>query len=376
MPNLRVALVGSGGITAHYLDVYRALDWVRVVVCMDAQKTVADSAADFLSQDEKTKPLATTDFASALADDVDVVVINTPNHLHHAQAIPALEAGKHVLLQKPIAPTVKEAEEIAAAARNARGLAGLYMSYFDQPLLHDLKAMKAAGFFGDVNHYYAKLMHRWGMLWSTRSLEGQGTWRESTSQTGGGCFVQLAVHFTHILEWISDERIVRATAVTRNLRCPGTEGEDIASAILEFESGALATLDMAWNSYGEQLSIHGTGGSAEYINNRLLVLESRDTPFKGRVVDYTPSTAARFPEIQGTEQTTELSPPAMSDYNNPLNQHRIFLEAVRDGKQPFVPMHTGLDDLRIVAAVYESARRGCTVPVQHATTAVVTKSSN
>lgn len=365
MSKLRVALVGSGGITGHYLSVYRELDWVQVVACVDANITAAEAAADFLSQGtEATKPLATSNFAAALGEQVDVVVINTPNHVHHAQAIPALEAGKHVLLQKPVAPTVREAEEIANAARRSKGLSGLYMSYLDQPLLHDLKEMKAAGFFGAVSHYYARLMHRWGMLWSQRAIAGERTWRESTAQTGGGCFIQLAVHFIHILEWISDERVVRATAVTKNLHCPGMEGEDIAAAILEFKSGALATLDMAWNCYGEQLSIHGTSGSAEYINNRVLILESKAASFKGRVVDYTLSTAARFPEIQGAEQTTEVAPPLMSDFNNPLNQHRVFLEAVRDGAEPFVSIASGVEDLRVVAAVYESARRGCAVAVE------------
>lgn len=362
---LRVALVGSGGITAHYLNVYRELDWVEVVVCMDAQAAAAESAAESLAQGQNSKkPLATTDYAAVLDEQVDVVVINTPNHLHHAQAIPAIEAGKHVLLQKPLAPTLREAQAIAAAAESSNKLCGLYMSYFDQPLLHDLKEMYGAGFFGEVNHFYARLMHRWGMLWSKRALDGEQTWRGSAAQTGGGCFIQLAVHFIHILQWISDSPVVRARSLTRNLRLPGLEGEDIAVAILEFESGALATLDMAWNSYGEQLSIHGTEGSAEYINNRLVILESRTKAFKGRVVNYEPSPAARFPEVQGTEQTTEVLPPAMGDCANPLNQHRMFLEAVRDRLQPFVSLASGVDDLRVVAAVYESARRGETVAVE------------
>jgi UDP-N-acetyl-2-amino-2-deoxyglucuronate dehydrogenase len=362
---LRVALVGSGGITAHYLDVYRELDWIEVVVCMDAQAAAAESAAQYLAQGREAKgPLATTDYAMVLGEQVDVVVINTPNHLHHAQAIPAIEAGKHVLLQKPLAPTVREAQEIADAAQSSEALCGLYMSYFDQPLLHDLKEMYGAGFFGEVSHFYARLMHRWGLLWSKRALAGERTWRDSARQTGGGCLIQLAVHFIHILQWVSGARVVRVRGLTGNLRSPGMEGEDIAAAILEFDTGALATLDMAWNSYGEQFSIHGTQGSAEYINNRVVILESRMNRFKGRVLNYEPSEAARFPEIQGAEQTTEVRPPAMGDYTNPLNQHRMFLEAVRDRSQPFVSIASGVDDLRIVAAVYESARRGEAVAIE------------
>jgi len=365
MGKLRVAYVGCGGVAGEYLSVYRDLDWVRVVACVDTQPDAAEAAAAQLYE-RGDRPVVTPDYAAALAGDVDVVVINTPNHLHYAQAIAALEAGKHVLLQKPVAPTAPEAEEISRAAARARGLSGLYMSYFDQPLLHDLKDMIAGGWFGRVGHYYARLMHRWGHVWSVRAHNGRGSWRESAAQTGGGCFVQLAVHYIHLLEWMSGERFVRATAVARNLCSPRIEGEDLAAALLEFESGAVATLDMAWSFHGEQLSIHGTQGSAEYINNRALILESKAEPFKGRVVNYT---AAPPPAsvLSGTEQTAEVIPPDKGDHTNPLNQHRAFLEAVRDGAAPFVPISSGVRDLRVVAAVYESARRGCAVTIERET---------
>jgi predicted dehydrogenase len=359
-----VAFVGCGGVAAHYLSIYRALDWVQVVACIDVQPAVAASAAQFLSQgNESASPLVTTDYAAALTDEVEVVVINTPNHLHHQQAIAALEADKHVLLQKPVAPTVTEAEEIARAAARAKGASGLYMSYFDQPLMHDLKEMIAAGWFGKVGHFYARLMHRGGLIRSQQALGGQRTWRESAAQTGGGCFIQLAVHYIHLMEWMNDDRVVRATAVAKNQHCPGLEGEDIASAILEFESGVLATLDMGWSVYGEQFSVHGTEGSAEYLNNHLLLLESRAHSFHGRVVNYD-AAAVDLPWGQnGAEAACEIVPPAMGDVTNPHNQHRAFLEAVRDGARPFVSIASGVDDLRVVAAVYESARSGCTVAV-------------
>lgn len=361
---LRVALVGCGGVAAHYLNVYRHLDWARVVVCVDTQLAAAESAASVLHRDNTPSPRFTPDFAAALAGDVDVVVINTPNHLHHAQALAAFEHGKHVLLQKPVAPTVAEAEAIAEAAARSGKLSGLYMSYLDYPLLHDFKEMIAAGWFGSVGHFYARLMHRGGREWSAQALKGERTWRDSTAQTGGGCFVQLAVHYIHLLEWMSNERIVRVSASTRNLHCPGIEGEDLAASILEFESGALATLEMGWSFFGEQLSVDGTEGSAVYLNNHFLLLESKAHSFQGCVVNYTASEAVTLPWAQkGMEQITEVTPPAMGDYTNPLNQHRAFLEAVRDGAAPYVSIASGVDDLRVVAAVYESARTGRAVTV-------------
>lgn len=365
MREIRAAFVGCGKVAGEYLSVYRDLDWVRVVACIDTQPAAAEAAVELLGQGNGAeRPAVTADFTAALSDEVDVVVINTPNHLHHAQAIAALEAGKHVLLQKPVAPTLAECEEISRAAKRASGVSGLYMSYFDQPLLRDFKDMIAAGWFGNVGHYYARLMHRWGYVRSRESDNGERTWRESAAQTGGGCFVQLAVHYIHLLEWLSNAPIVRATAVVKNLYSPRIEGDDLATALLEFESGAVATLDMAWSFHGEQFSIHGTEGSAEYINNHTLILESKTKSFSGRVVNYlapgTDSVPQRF------EQTTEVIPPDKGDHTNPLNQHRVFLEAVRDGRRPFVSISSGVDDMRVVAAVYESARRRCAVVVERA----------
>ena len=76
-------------------------------------------------------------------------------------------------------------------------------------------------------------------------------------------------------------KVTRVMAMAKNQQCPGIEGEDMACAILEFSNGALATLDMAWNTAGEQLSIHGTRGTAEYIGNQTLLLDSAVGEFHG-----------------------------------------------------------------------------------------------
>src|SRR5262249_41661306 len=129
-------------------------------------------------------------------------------------------------------------------------------------------------------------MHKGGMIASAEALKGRRSWRTSTQDTGGGCFIQLAVHYIHIFQWISNSRFVRATAVVHNLESLGVEGEDIACAVLEAEKGALATLDMAWCTNGEQLAIHGTHGRIEYRNNQWLFMSSNHGAYKGRVINY------------------------------------------------------------------------------------------
>ena len=351
MKNLSIAFVGCGGISDHYLQVYRDLEWVEMTVCMDVNLDRAVHAVAQLG--EKSSARATTNFADVLSDDVDVVVINSPNHLHCEQAVAALAANKHVLVQKPLAATLADAQAIADAAELAkqRGvISGLYMSYFDQPLMHDLKAKIDAGYFGDIAHLYARLMHRGGLSLSKEILSGQKNWRGSIAQTGGGAFIQLAVHYVHLFGWMMDSEVVRVMAMTKNLHCPGIEGEDLACAILEFSNGALATLDMAWNTAGEQLSLHGTLGTAEYIGNKTLLLNS--------IAQNSQMEKTAAPGTAAQQEISEIIAPALGDSSNPFNQHRMFLEAVRDGLEPFVSIASGANDLHVVQAVYESSKSG------------------
>ena len=354
---LNVSFVGCGGMAAHYLNVYRDLDWVRVVSCIDVNPESARRAAAAVNA-----PIATADYAAALADAVDAVVISTPNAAHRSQAVAAIEAGKHVLLQKPVAASLEDAEAIARAAESSSRTVGLYMSYFDQPLIHDLRDMVAQGWLGDVVHCYARLMHKGGMMWSEEALRGNRTWRGSIEETGGGCFIQLAVHYIHIFEWIGGARVVRAAGFTRNLHSPGIEGEDLACAVFEMNSGAMATIDAAWCADGEELAVHGTLGRFHYRGNVLAVASSAG-PFQGRVVRYDGGLTQAFGGPQGEERQLQITPPAFGDISNPLNQHRAFLEAARDGRPAPVSIASGVHDMRVVAALYESARTGRAVEV-------------
>ena len=350
---INVSFVGCGGMAAHYLGVYRDLDWVRVVNCIDAVPAAAQKAAETIPG-----AAASNDFSAAMTDEIDAVIISSPNHFHRPQAVAAIQAGKHVLLQKPAAPTLADAEAIAEAAERSTHTVGLYMSYFDQPLIHDLRDMVTQGWLGNIVHCYARLMHTGGIMWSDEALAGNPNWRGSVAQTGGGCFIQLAVHYVHIFEWATGARVVRASGFVRNLHCPGIEGEDLAVGVFELDTGAMLTIDTAWCTNGEELSVHGTKGRFTYRDNKLALCSNLGA-FHGRVAQYTGGLAAQvFGGPWGEEQQMLVTPPGFADIHNPLNQHLQFLEAVRDGRPAPVPISSGVRDLRVVAALYESARSG------------------
>src|SRR5689334_6910334 len=101
---LRVALIGCGGMAKRYRRVYTQLDGVQWIAAVDPNPEVLAACRD------EGAVRCSSDLSDALAGDIDAVVISTPNHLHAEQAVAALQAGKHVLLQKPIANTVQAAD--------------------------------------------------------------------------------------------------------------------------------------------------------------------------------------------------------------------------------------------------------------------------
>lgn len=361
LERLNIAIVGCGGMAQQYLNVYRDLGWVHVRACIDTNADSARYAAKILQAD-----IVTDEFTAALSPETDAVIINTPNHFHREQAISAMEADKHILLQKPVANSLGDAEAIAEVADSSDVISGLYMSYFDQPLIHDLRDLLMQGAIGEPVQFYARLMHKGGLMLSAQALSGRRSWRASAEETGGGCFIQLAVHYIHLFRWLSGSNIARGIALAKNLHSPGIDGEDLASAIFELESGAFVTVDTAWCTSGEELAIHGTLGRVQYRNNCWFSMASSRGPYRGRVVDYPGGLEESFDGVHGIEHHMKIIPPSYGDAGNPYNQQRVFLEAVRNGRPAFCSIASGVQDLRSVHAAYESAKWGHTVTIRAA----------
>lgn len=360
---LRCAIIGCGEISFCYLPVYRDLPWVEVTHCVDIIQSRAEEASQLVSQKQARPAEVISNYMVAVESDADIVIINTPNHLHVEHAIAALNASKHVLLQKPVAPSYEDSLTLLRVAnvQRQRGiLAGMYMSYLEQPAIQEIISMARTGIFGEITQLHGRLMHAGGLRWSQESITQRNTdqtlWRSSIQQTGGGAFIQLAVHYIRLFRSISKERIVAVKGYAGNLHCPGLEGEDTASAIFHFESGACATVDLSWCSPGEELSVHGTEGSAVFLNNSCMTLHAQKD-WRGDHIQYK----------GGGSKTFTFKIVDMGDAESPFNQHRRFMRAVIDGREPDVPLSAGVEDMAVVSAFYESVRTGQTakVPLEH-----------
>lgn len=339
MKALKVVLVGCGGFARNYLPVYRDLPGVECVLCLDADHAAAQSMQEILGA-----AYADDRFEAAVEAEADFAVISTPNHLHVPQATALLRSGKHVLLQKPMAPTLAEARGLLDLCRSLPEVQlGMYMSMLDFGFWWNLReAIRNQAILGDITQVSMRLGHTGGLIWSGVK---NPLWRFSREKTGGGAFIMLGVHYLHFIRWLLGLRVTRVCAQAENLHCPVIEGEDICQIQGELETGALLQLSVAWNSQGEHLALYGTKGSVVYLDNELLRVHGA-APWSIEGIEYsTPGVWQNFP----------LTPPRLDDAANPFNQHAQFVRALRENQPVSVPEAEGLADMLVADAVYRSA---------------------
>jgi UDP-N-acetylglucosamine 3-dehydrogenase len=264
-----------------------------------------------------------------LRDDVDAVVVATPNVLHRDVAVAAAAAGKHVLVDKPMACTVAEADEmIAAAAASGIVLVPFQNARFVAPFAaaHDVVA---EGRLGDVTGLRAAFGHAGPHTWAP-----QATWFYEPSQAGGGCLIDLGVHIIDVIRHVAADDIVEVAAA---LNGPAGGVEVDAQLLVRLGGGAIGSVHASWSSRpgpDQQLTVVGTRGT--------LHLDTR--------------TSLTFLPVDGERERVPLP----ETTGSPLEE---LLAAIRGERVPTVTADDGRAAVSVVEAAYRAAADGCTMAV-------------
>ncbi|MGP5054958.1 Gfo/Idh/MocA family protein [Brachybacterium paraconglomeratum] len=245
----------------------------RVIVGRDEQ-AVAE-AARRLDWEEHA-----TDWREAITrDDVDIVDICTPGFLHAEIAIAALEAGKHVLCEKPLANDPAEAERMVEAARAARErgqVAALGHTYRRVPALAHARDLVAAGRLGEIRQIRASYLQDWLV-----DSEAGMTWRLREETAGSGALGDIGSHAIDQIQYVTGQQVtaVRGRLATMVPERPGPDGpepvtvDDAAWATLELDGGAIASLEASRMATGAKnelaLEVYGTRGALRFDLERL-----------------------------------------------------------------------------------------------------------
>lgn len=324
------AMVGTG---AHLRDrmapaARRARDTRLVAVCSRQLARAQEYAREFGFE------TAYDDLSAALDDDrVDVVYLATPNHLHATQVIEAARAGKHVLVEKPMALTANDAEAMVEACREADVRLGVGFHMRHHPAHVEARRLVREGYLGDL----IMLDVQW-----VRMNEAREGWWQDPKQVGAYVTMARGVHLMDLLGFLTGEQPVEAVALTDGQRADRPLEETII-ATLRFPGDRFGRLTASrlFPDAENLLSMYGTGG-------RLQTVGTVGIDPHGSLTLFT------------SPETRSVTYAGQDLYQAEIE---AFNEAVKERSDPAASGVDGLNVVRITEALLQSARTGRAVAI-------------
>ncbi|HWL38677.1 MAG TPA: Gfo/Idh/MocA family oxidoreductase [Gemmatimonadaceae bacterium] len=335
----RVALSGCGRISKNHFDAIARIDGLELVAVCDADPVRAATAG------AEQKVPHFTSYEKMLAETrADVVTIATPSGLHPAQGILAARAGKHVVMEKPMAISLTGADQLVQACDKA----GVHLFVVKQnrlnPPVQLLKRAVDRGRFGRI--YLASCTVHWAR---PQEYYDQAPWR-GTWEFDGGAFMNQASHYVDLIQWLMGpvESVMAKTAtLARRI-----ETEDSGIAILKFRSGALGTIEVTMLAYPRNLegsiTLLGEKGSAKIGGTAVNKIEHWE-----------------FAEHDDDDKLVELAdtnPPNVYGLGHE-GYYRNVLSVLRGEAKPDTDGRAGRKSLELILGIYESAKTGREVPL-------------
>ncbi len=345
MEKLKVGFIGSGAIAqGQHMPAFAKLDNVEIAAVCDANEDSAKEAAKKFNV-----PHVFTDYKSMLKlNGLDVIDICTPNYLHKQPAIDALESGRHVIVEKPIAMNAVEGAEMVEAAKKAGKKLCVIQNMRFVASSQCLKRFVDAGDMGEM--YFAKVT-----AIRRRGIPGWGVFTQKDKQ-GGGPLIDIGVHMLDLCLWLMGHPKPISASGQCYTKFGTREGlvglfgqwdpkiftvEDFAVGFVRFENGATLVLESSFaaNIERDVMSVQILGTEGGFESNPLRIYrEERKT-----LVDLTP---VFLPNVNGHEA-----------------EIRQFVDAIVNDTEVPVPGEQALMTTKILDAIYQSSEVGREVEI-------------
>ncbi len=335
-------IVGTGMIAQFHAKAIQAMTNGRVVGCFNQN---VEKAKAFAAEYD-CKAYSTLD--ELLADkDVAIVTICTPSGAHRDPAISAANAGKHVVVEKPLEITLQRCDDIInACEKKGVQLCTIFPSRFSAANIA-LKEAIEAGRFGRLT-----LGDTYVKWWRTQEYYDGGGWRGTWVLDGGGAFMNQAIHNVDLLCWLMGE-VAEVAGFTGTLAHERIEVEDVGVACLKFANGAIGVMEAttaAWPGLLKKTEIHGSKGT---------VVVEQDSVLRWEFAEEKPEDAEIRSRLGANSASSggASDPKAISFVGHQM-QLEDFVEAISTGRQPRVDGAEGRKSVEIILALYEAAKTG------------------
>lgn len=332
MSPLKVGVIGCGSIAKYrHLPEYAANKHVEIVaVCDIVEERVGEFAKEYNVK-------AYTNYEELLADgSIDVISVCLPNNLHAPVSIAASNAGKHVLVEKPMATSREEAEAMieAAAKSNKKLMVGQNQRFV--PAHEKAKDIIASGEIGKIYSFRTAFGHGGPEGWS---VDGRDSWFFNKEDAFIGAMGDLGVHKTDLMRYILGEEFVEVAGFVETNAKEDTDIDDNAVCVLKSESGIIGTLAASW-------AYNATQDNSTVIYGEKAILRLEDDPDYSLIINYTNGEVVKY----------ELGAIQTNDEGGQHNSHVIdqFVSAIVNDTEVPVSGEEGMKSLDIVLAALAS----------------------
>jgi UDP-N-acetyl-2-amino-2-deoxyglucuronate dehydrogenase len=343
------AIVGCGMIARFHARALAEIPDARLVALVSRREVNARAMATELGLD----CTVSTDLNAVLArPDVQALIVTTPSGAHLEPALAAAQAGKHVVVEKPLEITTARCDQIIDACdRHGVKLCTIFPSRFGDAN-RTLKAAIDAGRFGRLT--LGETTCKW---WRSQSYYDEGGWKGTKALDGGGALMNQAIHNVDLLLWMMGD-VTHISGFTATLAHERIEVEDTAVACLRFANGALGVIEAATSvhpGWPKTIAIHGDHGT---------VVIEQDDVLRWELAPETPEDRAlkeRF--AQKTGASGGSSNPAAISHVGHARQLADFVRAIQTNTSPLVDGREGRKAVQVIEAIYQSATTGRTVTI-------------
>ena len=343
MKKLRFMLIGCGRISKNHVIAAKAnQDIMELSVVCDPVKERAEKDADLCLEECGYRPLVYTDYKEALKEQpVDCCAIATESGYHAEIALFCMEQGKHVLIEKPMALSTRDAEKLIDVSKKQGVTLGVcHQNRFNAPIQQLRKALDD-GRFGKLVNGTARI------LWNrTMPYYQQAPWRGTWAQDGGTLMNQC-IHDIDLLQWSLGGEPDTVMAMTGNF-LRDIEAEDFGAILIRFKNGAIGIVEGTACVYPknleETLSVFGATGAVV---------------IGGLAVNRVETWNFEQPMPQDEEVAALVGTDPKNVYGSGHNAlYRNYIEAIEKGVPPLVSGEEGIKGMKIILAAYKSQKTG------------------
>ena len=339
MDLVKFGVIGTGAVWAYHRLGSKNNPRIKFVTAYDIDETKLKKAAKYAKFD------VYSNLDQFFKSDIDAVLILVPHFLHRDMVIAAAEAGKHVLCEKPMAPTLEECDEMISATRKAGVKFMIAENHRFLPVHEYMKNIIERGFIGDI--FYGRTYE--GAYVTPGEFLDPTRWNFTFDKAGGGVVADQGVHKFTLLNWLLGDVHSAYCWLGKAMPSPPNKGEDTAIVLLRYKNGAMITVDLS------SITIHPLTNRTELHGTKGTLLEDHAWEKPLQIFSTHPEA-----DVKGEFYSPSIEHGPFPQYYKISMSHEdaYFAECIIEDKKPTFTPEQAKGGVAVVLLSYLSAKNG------------------